>query len=346
MHNIFYIYNFNSIGGTESFLYYLCKKYQDLDLTVYYERGDKKQIERLKKYVRVKEYHGEKIICEKAFFNYTTDIAENIKAKEYIQVIHTDYMEQKMEFKVNPKITKYIGVTQIVCDSFKKYTGYDCELCYNPIVIDKPKKVLNLISATRLTNEKGKGRMIKFAKLLEENNIPYLWTVFTDDINAIDNPNIVYMKPRLDITNYIANADYLVQLSNKGEGYGYTIAEALTLGIPVIATPCPAFLEIGFKDGENGFIVDYDIQNIDVLKIYKNIGLKFKYEPKEDSWSKYLIKSESQYKKDLKTKVKVKCISKYFDIELKKEFTPDDKPYTMSKVRAEDIESLQLIKRI
>lgn len=345
MNNIFYIYNLNLIGGTESFLYYLCRKYQDYDITIYYQIGDINQINRLRQYVRVKKYDGEKIQCKKAFFNYNLDIIDNVDAKEYIQILHTDYKEQKMFFRPNPKITKYIGVSKVVCNSFKEYTGLDCELCYNPIIIDKPRKVLNLISATRLTAEKGKDRMIKLANLLEQNNIPYLWTIFTDDTKFINNPNMVYMKPKLDITDYIANADYLVQLSDKGEGYGYTPVEALTVGTPVIVTPCPAFLEIGVKDGENGFVVDFDMNNIDIQKIYKS-SLKFKYEPKKDTWNKYLAKGESTYKKDFTTIVKVKCIQDYYDLGFNRLITRNDEPYNVNKIRAEYLIDLGLVEII
>lgn len=336
MKNIFYIHNFNSIGGTESFLYYLCKKYQDQDITVYYKTGDRNQIERLKKYVRTKKYNGEKIVCEKAFFNYVTDIIDNVEAKEYIQIIHTDYKEQELIFFKNKKINKYLGVSKVVCDSFKEYTGLDIELCYNPIIIDKPRKVLNLISATRLTAEKGRDRIVALGRLFDENNIPYLWTIFTDDVNKIKNPNIIYMKPRLDITDYIANADYLVQLSNKGEGYGYTPAEALTLGTPVIVTPCPAFLEIGVKDKENAFVLDYDLNNVPIQEIYKGLP-KFEYKAKKDNYDKLLAKGENTYKKEMNKIVKVKSKKDYYDINFNRLINKGE-IFEVNKIRAETLE--------
>ena len=56
--------------------------------------------------------------------------------------------------------------------------------------------------------------MERMGKKLNESGIPYLWYVFTNSTNIIKNPNIVYMKPRLDIMNFISIADYLVQLSD------------------------------------------------------------------------------------------------------------------------------------
>lgn len=313
MKNIFYFRYINAIGGIESFFYYLAKKYKDWDITIYYMDGDKKQIERLKKYVRVKKYKGEHIVCEKAFFNFNLDIIDNVEAKEYIQIAHGDYKAMGIMPNTHPKLTKYLGVSKQVCDTYKEVTGHDTQLVYNPIEIEKPKKVLNLISATRLTKEKGKDRMIKLMELLDNAKIPYLWTIFTDDRNVINNPNVAYMKPRLDIINYIANADYLVQLSDN-EGYCYSVIESLLTGTPVIVTECPVFKELGVKDGENGWVVDFKMSNVDVEKIYNNV-LKFNYEQKESNWDEILVKGESTYKEELEMKVKVQAIINFSDVE-------------------------------
>lgn len=193
---------------------------------------------------------------------------------------------------LHQKINKYIGVSKVVCDGFKEITGVEAELIYNPIEVEKPKKVLNLISATRLTPDKGKNRMIKLAQLLDNAEIPYIWTIFTNDTKVIDNPNIVYMKPRLDISNYIANADYLVQLSN-AEGYCYSIVESLSLRTPVIVTDMPVVHEIGVNK-DNGFILNFELSNVDVEQIY-NKQFNFTYIPKNDNWKKILIKKENNY---------------------------------------------------
>ena len=212
--NVLYFYNINEIGGVESFFYYLAKTYINYDLTVYYKYGNEAQIERLRKYCRVRQYNGEKIVCEKAFLNYAVDIIDNIEAKEYIQIIHNNYRLSKQNPRFSSKITKFVGVSQYVCDEFKAYTGKDCEFVGIPINIDKPKKPLILISATRLTEEKGKDRMKLLGEELNKSGIPYIWYVFTNSTDAINNPNIIYMKPRLNIMDFISISDYLVQLSD------------------------------------------------------------------------------------------------------------------------------------
>lgn len=134
----------------------MIRKYKEHDITIFYKTADLKQLMRLRKYARCVQFNGQEIICDKAFFNYGAGIIDYVKANEYIQIIHTDYSKSRTNIKLNPKITRYIGVSKTVCDSFKNLTGINCELFYNPLFIDKPRKILNFISATRLTPEKRK----------------------------------------------------------------------------------------------------------------------------------------------------------------------------------------------
>lgn len=313
--NMYYFSYLNFIGGTETFLYYLIKKYKDYDITIVYQRAEKEQLERLQKYAKCIQYTGQKIKCKKAFFNYGMDIIDNVEAEDYYFVIHADYqslMKKNPNFRpvISRKITKYIGVSEQACKSFSELMGVKCELCYNPLALDEPKRILNLVSATRLSREKGKERMIKLAKALDDAGIPYLWTVFTTDTNAIDNPNIVYMKPRLDINGYIKNADYLVQLSDS-EGYCYSVVEALSMGVPVIVTPCPVFNEIGLEDKKNCYIVDFDMQNIPIEDIYNHIPKDFKYIPKKDRWNELFVLRKSSYVQDREYMYTVKALPSY-----------------------------------
>jgi glycosyltransferase involved in cell wall biosynthesis len=309
MKNVFYFWHINIIGGIETFFYEMVKKYSDdHDITIVYRTGDEEQIRRLKKYVRVKKYNGETLECEKCFFNFNLDIIDNVKAKEYIQILHGDYKAMGIKPNMHPKINKYISVSETVQKSFKEITGIDSELIYNPIEVEEPKKVLFLISATRLTYEKGKERIIKLASKLDNDNIPYLWLIFTDNTNEIVNPNVIYMKPRLDIIDYIKKADYLVQLSD-AEGYCYSVVEALSVGTPVIVTDMPVMSEIGVNK-DNGFILDFNLSNVDTKAIYEK-EFNFKYEPPKSEWQKELIKSKSNYKEELKMKYLVEALNTY-----------------------------------
>ena len=332
--NMFYFTNINKIGGVETFYWYLAQKYQDRDIVIVYKTGDDAQIQRLRQFVRVIKFQGQRIECQRAFFNYTIDIIDWVDADEYIQLIHGDYEAFGIKPYIHPKITKFLGVSQLVCDKWEKVTGCHAEVAYNPIVLKKPRKVLNLISATRLTKEKGKDRMKAFAKILDANQIPYIWTIYTDDLMWIDNPNIIYRKPRLDITDYIANADYLVQLSDT-EGYGFSVVEALSLGVPVIVTDCPVFKEIGVKDGKNAFVLPFDMKDVPVQKIWEGLP-KFKYSPPADRWGEILTEGESQYKLDHIRQVEIVVTGEYYDLKLGRLCKVGD-VITVSRVRADNI---------
>ena len=319
--NIFYMLKLSQIGGAESFIYYIARYLKDYDITIMYKIGDANQVNRLSKYVRVvkwdNRFEKERIKCKKIFYNYFTEIAEFVDAEEHIQVLHTDYKEQLKNigygFIPNPIIQRYIAPTEVVARHFTEMYGFPCEVVANPIVLDKPRKVLHLISATRLTDEKGKNRMIKLGELLDKSKIPYLWTIFTNDKREIQNDHICYLKPQLDIAPYIADADYLVQLSDNGEGFGYTVAEALSLGTPVIVTPVEAFLEIGVKNGDNAFVIDWNVQNVNIDDIYKK-RLKINYEPPMTRWKEIIAPGKSTYKPDNKLAVNIR--SGYWDTEL------------------------------
>ncbi len=315
--NVYYFYYLNAIGGTETFLYQLAKKYKNYDLTIFYRYADPNQLRRLRKYARCIQFVGQEIYCEKVFFNYGMDIIDNVHAKKYYCVIHADYEAMKKSnpnFKpvIHPKINEYIGVSKRACAGFTAVTGKKCTLSYNPFIPEKPKKVLRLISATRLTREKGKERMIKLAAMLDNAGIPYIWTVFTNDTKAIDNPNVIYMKPRFDITNYIADADYLVQLSDN-EGYCYSVVEALSIGTPVIVTHCPVFDEIGLKDKVNCYLLDFDMQKVPIEDIYNKIPKNFTYNIMPDNWDNLFILKESNYQQIKDKHFEVEALRAYQD---------------------------------
>ena len=332
--NVFYFAQLNSIGGVETFFYYLARKYQDKDIAIIYREGSDEQLNRLRKYVRVIPFKGQKIEAERAFFNYTTDILPYVEADEYYQIVHGDYTKFKVKPNTNGKFKGYIGVSQLVCDTFHELTGLTAECAYNPIVIDKPNKILHLISATRLTREKGASRIVQLANELDRCGVRYEWTIFTDSKTPLPNPNIALREPRLDIIDFVADADYLVQLSDT-EGYCFSVVEALALGVPVIVTDCPVFTEIGVKNGKNGFILDFDMQNIPVQEIVKGLP-KFKYEPLPDKWGELLAEGESQYQKDLKVTEKIKIIKPYYDLILNRKCEVGDE-IEVTKARADYI---------
>lgn len=316
--NIFWFSNLNVIGGTETFLYYLAKKYKEWDITVLYKKGDPLQVGRISQYCRCIQWHGEHLKCKKLFiaFNHK-EIIDAVEADEYCFIAHSDYKARHITPPTHPKITKYYGVSQAVCNSWKELTGIDMECLYLPLEFEPPKKVIKLVSATRLTPEKGLERMRKLVNALDSAGVNYTWTIFTNSTDSIASSNVVYRRPRLNVIDYIKDADYLVQLSDS-EAYCYSVAESLSVGTPVIVTDIPALREIGVVDHQNGFILDMDMSSIPIDDICK-CDLKFTYEAPQERWETVLEPGDSTYDRVAETaKVRVKPIKTYFDVWLNK----------------------------
>lgn len=311
--NIFYQQHIAQIGGVETFLYELARKYQDRDLTIIYSSGDQEQIKRLRKYVRCKKYDGKPIKCDRAFFNYSTSIIDNIEADEYIQIVHADFKDKSLKnYKpiISSKIQKYYAVSENNAKSFRELTGIDIGIAYNPIYIEKEPRLMKLIAPQRLTQEKGGRRLEKLVAELDKAGIFYELTIFSNNTLSIDSPNVVYRKPTLDIRKYIANSDYLVLLSDT-EGFSYGLYESLSLGVPVIVTKLPVLNELGVNTN-NGVILEFDMSNLDVEEIYRKAGkFKFNYKQKPDIWGDLLTNKKTTYKEERDMKYRIRATDKY-----------------------------------
>lgn len=301
MKNVFYFKNINSIGGVESSLYYLSQLYKNM--IVYYKEGNPEQILRLAKNVEVRKYK-EPIKCDQFFCCYGLDIEVDAPIKKHI--VHCDY--KQVNFKpIMYDGFEYIGVSQLACDSFTELTGKPCELIYNPVVIHKNNVdkyndgKIHLISATRLTKEKGLKRMQKLASLLDKSGIDYEWLVYTNRHREGIGKNVVYKEPKMDIVDEIAKADFLVQLSDC-EAFCYSVVESLMVNTPVICTDLPVFKELGLNEG-NSIICNLQMSNVDLNRLKQ--PFKFKYEPPKSNWDKYLD-NKSDYNPDDYAKVRVK----------------------------------------
>lgn len=307
----------SKIGGVETFLYEFFKEYHDKhDILFLYEESDPVQLIRYKKFVKCRMYLNEKVECE-TFLNVNCgkNIADNVTATSgnYYDMCHTDYSAMGWKYTKHPKTTLTICVSEVVKRAFKQqYSKEPCEVISNLLskpTINKIDDVFNtdglkLISATRLSWEKGYKRMKTLAKRLNELNIDFKWLVFTNDVPDEDIPNFIFMKPVYNICDYIVQADYLLQLSNT-EADGYSTKEAFSVGTPVITTNYPSIYEQGIDIGKNGYVLEMDMSNMDeIIKKMCSKSLKgFKYEQKgvKEKWQKKLGKEvKSEYKFDEK----------------------------------------------
>ncbi len=344
--NIFYVRDISVIGGVETFVYEMVKKYHKNDIAVVYKTGHINQLKRLRKYCRVYQHTKQQIKCKVAIINYDVSIIDFIDEKADIyQVIHADYENPAYQWlpPTHERIKRYIAITKHIQESFKKITKLqNVEQIYNPLTIDKSKKLV-LLSATRLSKIKGKHRMQALASALDKKGIDYIWYVFTTDRGGIDSDNVVYMTPRLDVCHWYDQADYLVQLSDT-EGLSYSINEMLYRNKPVIVTPLPYLEEIGVKDNENAYIMKFDCSNVEEIANKITKIPKFEFKKLKDDYEKIIVKGKSHYQEDLKNTINAICIRSYKDLEHGVFYKKDDEVKNITLDRYEYLKSLNLVK--
>ena len=253
----------------------------------------------------------------------------DVEAEEYYFVSHANYEELHRVHGGyippidNPKLTHYIGVSQFSTDKLEEYAKKirkDIKVikCYNPLTLEPKQKLIHLVSACRLDDKvKGGERTLKLIEALdrycEKNNRNYIWTIFTNPTKIqVNSPNVILMKPRLDVRQYIANADYVLQLSNDMETYCYTINESLGYGVPIITTPLSILKELPITDNEH-IVLDWDCNNVDEVarQIFEKEVKPFEYTPPKDEWDKLLAEGKSTYKEEKNMKFLVKATDKY-----------------------------------
>ena len=324
--NIIYMPNISALGGIETYVYELVKKYKDLDIAVVCKNINELQEKRLKQYCKVYKHTTQKIKCDVAIINYDISIIDYISenAKIY-QCVHYDFTSSvypKDDIpKAHPRITAYLGITKYLTDALKKYYS-NTMLCYNPLTIDDDKTIV-IVSATRLHQHKGVDRMKKLIEAMDHQGINYIWYCLTNDTDVIKHPNVIMIKNRLDINKWLSQADYVCLLSDS-EACSYTLNEALYRNIPIITTPIPYLKEIGVKDGVNSYIVEFDCSNVnEVAGKLKNIPV-FKFNKLEDGYNKLFKNIKSKYEEEKNMKLKVKALQRYFDCELNKEVNKGD----------------------
>lgn len=356
--NAYYFRHLNKIGGIESHLRYLAMKYAGkYEITVFYKTADKEQLYNLQKYVRTVQLgKNDRVKCTKLFCCFNREILDQCEAEKKYLVLHGDYKDmvargQLMEssLPVDNRIDEYLGVSQLVCDSWEELTGIKAKNVFEPVVLDKNDKPLMFVSATRLTPEKGWWRMVKLAQILNECGVNYTWFIYT---NSPQPPvkNMVFLEPIYDVTDKVGGYDAFIQLSDN-EGFCLSIVEALMRGVPVIATDLPVLRELKL-DEKNSIILPFDMSYIPVDKIRKVNEMSFTYKQPRDKWDSVLDHTPVNADKT----VEVMALNGYvqlglLDAELGRVPAYGDK-WFVTKSRCEDLlafgerNRVQLIKRL
>lgn len=313
--------NMQKIGGIETWLYYWCQQmYKLYDIMVVFsENMDGRQISRLSEIVQVMKLNNRLIECDTLINTRITDnIPKEIKAKKIIQMCH-GCKSALFNCEIQPERDKVVFVSQTAADS---YDLKDYEVIHNFTYPQEPNKCLFLITASRFTREKGGDRMIKLAEAMKKAGIEFIWFVFShQNTKLVD--GMVKLPETMNVKDYIAKCDYLVQLSDS-EGFGYSIVEALEMGIPVITTPIDVLKELKFVEGRDGYYVPFDMEDVrperflDVPRCATYLGDTNKHIKKQ--WQQLLGDSQptGDYLKQ-GNMVKLEIIENYTDLELNRE---------------------------
>lgn len=281
---VLYLANPSPFGGRETFMVNFCAQMsKHYDIIAVFEELKPELQARLIPYVQVmKNTRDISIVCDTIILNSIFDkIPENIGYRQSIQMVHGCKASTAGLIPTDRDIT--VCVSQTVKDSF----GLDDAIVIKNMTSGKkPKKIeddsdtLKLITASRLSTDprfedKGAGRMIQLAKMLEEKGIDYEWGYYADYPISNAPRGLIFHEAVNNIKDYIAEADYLVQLSS-AEAFCYSVVEALEIGTPVVVTPLPVFEELKIRDGKEGYIVPFDM-NFNVSKLLEIPKVKYKY---------------------------------------------------------------------
>lgn len=311
-----------AIGGIEAFTYYFSKvmsKYYDI--IVLYETMDPRQIERVSRYVECRKNNPNKPIeCNCLIVNRIVDpIPANIRAVRIIQMVHgakINYATVPQDRDITVCVSKYVKET------WGEKTK-DAQVIHNIMDTDKRKSTpLLLVTASRLeAADKGIKRMLKLGRLMNRQGVPFIWLCFSNRKYLNDTPNgMIWMEPTLDIIPWIQKADYLVQLSDE-EAYCYSLVESLEAKTPVIVTPLNVLDEIKVADGQNGYVVPFDIPNdYDTSRFFNVPNFTYKLDIKKiiKQWRDILGNTKASRKYIPKPLITITCTRPYFDKQLKR----------------------------
>lgn len=286
------------IGGIETFLYNLTKQYKERNIAIVVNAID------AFKAMEIAEHAD--VIIDKPENTYECDVLilgnynctpalDKTTFKVAYQMIHADWEALKKfsswkDYKWIPdkRVSKIITVSETARIGLKKAFKLESEVIYNILDNEPAEHALTLITLSRATQEKGIDRIIKMAQEFKKQNKKFIWFLCTplEQANVVtanrirEIPEFIIVTPSVNNKALIDKCDYLVQLSDT-ESFCYSAFEALQRKVPVILTD---FIEARniVVDGENGYLLDMELNNLDVNKIFNEIPTNVTFTDKCD----------------------------------------------------------------
>ena len=292
----------NNIGGIETALETLVRTFKDEDITVLVNAradGAQEQIKRLERYCKVIFDNEYQTVYEADVALLFTPIMQsvpldNIKARKIYQFVHSDIKGlmrhpqwQSFAWKPDARISKVIAVSETAKKGLKEALGVDSVVVPN---IFEPRKLpTTFLFISRATMEKGLDKALELANRFDAAGKDYVLLIaslvdpygsYWPPIN--NNPRIIYLGASIHNPVFYRCADYVIQMSTS-ESYCYTIREAMAQGCAVIGSKIPEIEKV-VKDGVNGYLLNDDLSNLDIDKIFNEVpkpnGYKEKLSPK------------------------------------------------------------------
>lgn len=280
------------IGGIETWDNNLARTFEDRNIVFVFSQADKTQMVELSKYATVmlddSNRHYECDVLINANYDGSDILLPRVSAKKVYQAIHSDFKALKevngwtnFTLNINPRTNAIFSASTTAQKGLKEGFGYDSVVVPNILAKADTERPMVFISLTRASEEKGIGRVIQMAREFKRKGYKFIWLLATT-LSAGDSdqnkryveairgiPEFIIVQPQLYTRELLKLSNYLVQCSDT-EAYCYSIREALQQKVPVIATKFDEAKKI-IKDGENGYLLDFDLHNLDVDKIFKNV---------------------------------------------------------------------------
>ena len=274
-HICFYTNYVPRLGGVETAIFEVSKGLGELGykITIAFESAEEQK--RLFHYSQVadlvrvapndKDFH-----CDICIIGSNHLTPKKIRAKKYVQWIHADYEENQCGLRMNEEVKEYVAVSEHAAKVARRLFGVKVTPILNFLHPDwTDYKVLRLVTASRVSEEKGFDRMYRLCELLEENKINYHWEVlgdnsiyprqYTEVLEKFERfPKVRFRGFMEDIREPLTRSDYLVQLSDR-EGCPYCVIEAIAFGVPCLVTDWNGSNEL-VKEGKNGYIIPKDMK--------------------------------------------------------------------------------------
>lgn len=288
MKKIMFFFPLIYIGGTEKATLSLIKKLKGYEIYVGYmsEDSDKNMLNEFSKYSTlvnvVKEENIEVdyfISCSMKFHLY--EAVEKIKRDKTILWVHQvlNLSDSILNTNYRNSIDYVVTVSKTISNHLKntfKDLKSRIKTIYNVIdcdeIIEKSKEdfdislseKLNLVTVSRICEDKGFSRMLVLANYLKDAGIDFKWFVVGYNFDQKQANEIMQrfseFKDNFIWYGFLENphkivkrCDYSVLLSNH-ETWGLVITEAMCLGVPCIATDFEVIYE-QIQDKNNGIIL-------------------------------------------------------------------------------------------